>query len=159
MNALAKSGLAPESGLQFRPMQMADLDRVMAIEPTIYPFPWTTGNFRDSLDAGHSCWLMQHGGETIGYAVLMMVLDEAHLLNISIAGDWQGKGYGRTLLAFMLDKAREHGAANMFLEVRVSNRNAIRLYESTGFNEMAIRPRYYPAANGREDAMLMGLAL
>ena len=140
-------------------MQMADLDRVMTIEPLIHAFPWTAGNFRDSLDAGHSCWLMQHGSETIGYAVLMMVLDEGHLLNISIARTWQSKGYGRALLAFMMDKAREHGAANMFLEVRVSNCNAIRLYESTGFNEMAIRPRYYPAANGREDAMLMGLAL
>lgn len=159
MNALPKPEVLPKSALQFRPMQTVDLDCVMAIEPTIYPFPWTAGNFRDSLNAGHSCWMMEQDGVVIGYAVLMLVLDEAHLLNISIARAWQGKGYGRALLAFMVDKAREHGAANMFLEVRVSNLSAISLYEKTGFNEMAIRPRYYPAANGREDAILMGLAL
>ena len=75
------------------------------------------------------------------------------------AKEAQGQGYGDMLLSFIMDKAREHGALNMFLEVRVSNKVAISLYEKKGFNEMAIRPRYYPAENGREDAMLMGAAL
>jgi ribosomal-protein-alanine N-acetyltransferase len=153
MNALLNNRL------QFRPMQMADLDAIMAIEPTIYPYPWSRGNFSDSLDAGYSGWVYEEDGRIIGYAVLMLVLDEAHLLNISIAKNHQGRGLGRVLLEYMMQIARGHGAANIFLEVRPSNQAAIHLYESTGFNEMAIRRGYYPAANGREDAVLMGMAL
>lgn len=140
-------------------MQLADLDTVMAIEPTIYPFPWSIGNFRDSLNTGYSCWVLEDDRKMIGYVVLMVALDEAHLLNISIAKHAQGKGYGEALLDFIMQKAREHGALNIFLEVRVSNKVAIGLYEKSGFNEMAIRPRYYPAEYGREDAILMGMAL
>lgn len=140
-------------------MQVADLDTVMRIEPVIYPFPWSLGNFRDSLNTGYSCWVFELDGRIAGYTVMMLVLDEAHLLNLSVAKEAQGQGYGDMLLSFIMDKAREHGALNMFLEVRVSNKVAISLYEKKGFNEMAIRPRYYPAENGHEDAMLMGAAL
>lgn len=140
-------------------MQVADLDTVMRIEPVIYPFPWSLGNFRDSLNTGYSCWVFELDGRIAGYTVMMLVLDEAHLLNLSVAKEAQGQGYGDMLLSFIMDKAREHGALNMFLEVRVSNKVAISLYEKKGFNEMAIRPRYYPTENGREDAMLMGAAL
>lgn len=153
MNAVLK----PEARL--RPMQAADLDTVSRIEPTIFPYPWTRGNFSDSLSAGHRCWVYERDGELFGYAVMMLVLDEAHLLNISIAAPWQGKGYGRNLLAHMMDIGRQHGALNMFLEVRPSNHAALSLYESVGFNEMAIRRGYYPAPEGREDAVLMGAAL
>lgn len=147
------------SPAQARPMQAQDLPVIARIEPSIYPYPWSIGNFRDSLDSGYSCWVFEHNAEIMGYAVLMMVLDEAHLLNISIALPWQGKGYGRALLQHMMDVGRRHGGANMFLEVRPSNTAAIALYESQGFNEMAIRRCYYPAAHGREDAVLMGAAL
>ena len=150
---------AQSEQLSYRPMQMADLDAIMQIEPTIFPFPWSIGNFRDSLNTGYSCWVVEEQQQMIGYVVLMLVLDEAHLLNISIAKPVQGKGYGRELLNFIMQKAREHGALNIFLEVRVSNKVAINLYEKMGFNEMAIRPKYYPAEHGREDAMLMGMAL
>jgi ribosomal-protein-alanine N-acetyltransferase len=90
---------------------------------------------------------------------MMMVLDEAHLLNLSIAKTYQKQGLGRTLLEHMVDIAKNNQMANMFLEVRQSNISAIALYEIMGFNEMAIRRNYYPATNGREDAVLMGLAL
>jgi [ribosomal protein S18]-alanine N-acetyltransferase len=148
-----------DSKLGFRPMQMADLDAIMAIEPTIYPYPWSRGNFSDSLNAGYSCWVLQQNQRMIGYAVLMPVLDEAHLLNLSIAAAHQGQGLGRALLEHMLQIARRHGALNIFLEVRPSNRPALRLYENMGFNEMAVRRGYYPAKDGREDAILMGMAL
>jgi ribosomal-protein-alanine N-acetyltransferase len=144
---------------RFRPMQFEDLDRVMEIEPKIYSHPWSRGNFADSLHAGYSCWVHETGGEVIGYAVMMSVLDEAHLLNISIAAEQQGRGLGRELLNHLVDIARHHGATMMFLEVRPSNKTAIALYESMGFNEFSIRKGYYPAHNGREDAILMGLAL
>ncbi|HEY8354728.1 MAG TPA: ribosomal protein S18-alanine N-acetyltransferase [Methylophilaceae bacterium] len=149
----------PKPEIRIRPMQLADLDAVMRIEVVIFPFPWSRGNFRDSIQAGHSCWVFELNGRIAGYAVMMLVLDEAHLLNLSIAREAQGCGYGAMLLSFIMDKAREYGAQNMFLEVRVSNRAAIGLYEQKGFNEMGVRPRYYPAENGREDAILMGAAL
>ncbi|PPD17249.1 MAG: ribosomal-protein-alanine N-acetyltransferase [Methylotenera sp.] len=144
---------------QLRPMQMTDLDAVMAIEPTIYTHPWTRGNFSDSINSGYSAWVLVTNQKIIGYALLMMVLDEAHLLNLSVAKDQQKQGLGRYLLEHMLQIAKNHKAANMFLEVRPSNISAIALYENMGFCEMAVRRGYYPAHNGREDAVLMGLAL
>lgn len=144
---------------QFRPMQLDDLDAIMAIEPQIYPYPWTRGNFSDSLSSGYSAWVLVEREQIIAYALMMMVLDEAHLLNLSVAKSHQKQGFGRLLLEYMLYIAKNHSAANMFLEVRQSNISAIALYENIGFNEMAIRRGYYPAANGREDAVLMGLAL
>ncbi len=149
---------------QLRPMQMDDLDAVMQIEPTIYSNPWTRGNFSDSLNSGYSAWVLESGGEIIGYALMMMVMDEAHLLNLSVAKSYQKRGLGRYLLEHMLKIAKNHKAANMFLEVRPSNISAIALYENMGFCEMAVRRGYYPAdpkifKSGREDAVLMGLAL
>ncbi|MBA3695357.1 MAG: ribosomal protein S18-alanine N-acetyltransferase [Methylotenera sp.] len=140
-------------------MNIADLDAVMEIEPHIYTHPWTRGNFSDSLSSGYSAWVLERNDEMIGYALLMMVMDEAHLLNLSIAKAYQKQGLGRDLLEHMMQIARNHHALNMFLEVRPSNISAIALYEKIGFNEMAIRRNYYPAKSGREDAVLMGLAL
>lgn len=144
---------------QFRPMTPDDLDAIMEIEPHIYSHPWSRGNFSDSLASGYSAWVLLDGAKIIGYALMMMVLDEAHLLNLSIARAYQKQGLGRLLLEHMISVAKKHHAANMFLEVRPSNISAIALYENIGFNEMAIRRGYYPAHNGREDAVLMGLAL
>lgn len=149
---------------QFRPMQMADLDAIMSIEPTIYSHPWSRGNFSDSLNSGYSAWVLLEQEEIIGYALLMMVLDEAHLLNLSVANSHQKQGLGRLLLEHMIKVAKTHKAAHLFLEVRPSNVSAIALYENIGFNEMAVRRGYYPAdptqfKGGREDAVLMGLAL
>lgn len=145
--------------LSFRPMIEADLDSVMQIEPQIYSHPWSRGNFVDSLASGYSAWVLLDHNAIIGYALMMCVLDEAHLLNLSIAKAYQKQGLGRLLLEHMIVQAKQHGAANMFLEVRTSNMPAITLYENMGFNEMAIRRGYYPASHGREDAVLMGLAL
>jgi [ribosomal protein S18]-alanine N-acetyltransferase len=145
--------------LQLRPMQMHDLDNVMQIEPTIYSYPWTRGNFSDSLQNGYSGWVLEDAGKMIGYSLLMMVMDEAHLLNLSIAKTRQKQGLGRYLLEHMLKIAKTHKALNMFLEVRPSNISAIALYDNMGFCEMAVRRGYYPAKDGREDAVLMGLAL
>ncbi|MDP2070811.1 ribosomal protein S18-alanine N-acetyltransferase [Methylotenera sp.] len=144
---------------QFRPMQMDDLDAIMAIEPHIYPYPWTRGNFSDSLTSGYSAWVLVWNEQIIAYSLMMMVLDEVHLLNLSVAKDYQKQGLGRLLLEYMVGIAKNNQMANMFLEVRPSNIPAIALYENMGFNEMAIRRAYYPAVDGREDAVLMGLAL
>lgn len=148
-----------QPNVSFREMQIDDLDAVMQIETVNFPFPWTAGNFKDSINSGHICLVLEIDELMIGYAILMMVLDEAHLLNISVSADWKGKGWGRYLLNHMMQISREQGGLNMFLEVRPSNVSAITLYESIGFNEMGVRPGYYPAHNGRENAVLMGVAL
>ncbi len=160
MSTMLKAEYAQQkTQYKLRPMQKDDLDAVMAIEPHIYSHPWTRGNFSDSLNSGYSAWVLLFNQQIIGYALLMMVLDEAHLLNLSIAKSYQKQGLGRFLLEHMVQIAKNHQAANMFLEVRPSNVSAIALYENMGFSEMAIRRGYYPAAAGREDAVLMGLAL
>lgn len=142
-----------------RAMSVEDLDAVMAVEQDAYPFPWSRGNFSDSLSAGYSCWIFEAGEALVGYAVLMLAAGEAHLLNLTIASEWQRQGMGRRLLEHLIGVARKYCADTLFLEVRPSNRTACRLYESAGFNEMGRRRGYYPAGAGREDAVLMGLAL
>jgi tRNA threonylcarbamoyladenosine biosynthesis protein TsaB len=154
MNAVLKPAMP-----RLRAMKKSDLVVVMAIEPTIYSHPWTRGNFTDSMKSGYLCFAYESGGEMIGYAVMMMVLDEAHLLNVSIAKPQQGQGLGRKLMQDLVAVAQAKKASTMFLEVRPSNKPAIGLYESMDFNEFSVRKGYYPAANGREDAILMGLAL
>ena len=150
--------------LSLRPMLLDDIDTIMQIEPTIYSHPWTRGNFSDSLNSSYSAWVLEDKNDVIGYALMMMVMDEAHLLNLSVAKTHQKQGLGRYLLEHMLKIAKGHKAANMFLEVRPSNISATALYENMGFCEMAVRRGYYPAdpkvsKTGREDAVLMGLAI
>lgn len=142
-----------------RAMNEADLDQVMEIEPAIYTHPWTRGNFLDSIRAGYNCRVMQVEGEFVGYGVQMVAVKEAHLLNLSVAEKWQGRGYGRSLLLHFIDMARQSDVLQMFLEVRPSNDVGRQLYASIGFYEVAVRSDYYPAPHGREDAILMGLTL
>lgn len=140
---------------RFRPMTGADLEWVITHEDALYPFPWSRGNFADALDAGYFCRIMTNDSGPAAYAVMMLILDEAHLLNLSVSHAAQGKGAGGALLAHMRASARAHGATQFFLEVRPSNASALRLYEKSGFTSIGRRRAYYPAENGREDAIVM----
>ncbi|MFT4178126.1 MAG: ribosomal protein S18-alanine N-acetyltransferase [Thermomonas sp.] len=142
-----------------RPMRQADLDAVMDIEVRAYPFPWTRGIFRDCLQAGYPMWLQERDGGIAGYGVLSIAAGEAHVLNLCTAPGHEGQGLGRRMLHALLRIARGHGAQRVFLEVRPSNPRAIDLYERNGFNEIGRRPRYYPARDGREDAIVMAMEL
>ena len=148
-----------EPGIQFVPMQPTDLDWVAEQDQALYPFPWSAGNFADSMAVGYSCWIMRDDGERVGYAVLMPVLDEAHILNISVVKARQRGGLGRMLLAQLGKVARDAGARQIFLEVRPSNLPALALYEHAGFERIGRRKGYYPAVGGREDAIVMRLPL
>ena len=145
--------------LHYRRMRMGDLPRVAQLEKSLYAFPWSLGNFRDSLTAGYDCWAATHGESVVGYAVLMVALDEAHLLNFAVAAEWQNQGVGRAFLQHMVEVARAAGCQIVYLEVRPSNLPARHLYRSMGFQQIAIRPEYYPALSGREDALFLGLSL
>lgn len=146
-------------GAALRPMREADLPAIMDIERRAYPFPWTLGIFRDCLRAGYPGLVLAEPQGLVGYAMLSMAADEAHVLNVCVAPGRQGHGYGRRLLHALLHAARKAGAQRVFLEVRPSNRAAIALYHDEGFNEIGRRPRYYPARDGREDAIVMALEL
>ncbi len=156
MSALAADAGKPAA---LRPMREDDLDAVMEIERRAYPFPWTRGIFRDCLRAGYPAWVLDDGGVLAGYGLLSIAAGEAHILNVCAAPEAQRRGHGRQLVRTLLQQARGRGAQRVFLEVRPSNTAAIALYHAQGFNEIGRRPRYYPAANGREDAIVMALEL
>jgi ribosomal-protein-alanine N-acetyltransferase len=149
----------PRPEPRIRPLAERDLDPVVAIERELYEFPWTLGNFRDSLAAGYSCWAYHGADGLVGYAVMMIGAGEAHLLNLSIAAACQRRGYGRQLLEHLMGVARSYGAGVLLLEVRPSNAAGRALYAAYGFEQVGIRREYYPARDGREDALLLNYPL
>lgn len=142
-------------------MTVADLDAVLAIENIIYEFPWTRGNFIDSLAAGyHAHTLRDAQGQLCAYWVAMAGVQEMHLLNLSVAPAWQHRGLGRRLLDELVVISRDAGALWLWLEVRESNERARAVYERYGFDPVGTRRAYYPAVAGRrEDACVMRLAV
>ena len=154
------SALLRPQAERYAPMVGADLDDVAAVERQIYPFPWTRGNFADSLNAGYSAWVLRDDvGRLQAYAVMMLAIDEAHLLNLSVARDAQRRGLGWRTLEWIAEVARGHGAHTLLLEVRPSNTAALRLYQRYGFERVGLRRGYYPASEGREDALVMRVTL
>ncbi len=136
-------------------MRETDLNGVMHIELAAYEFPWSEGIFRDCIKAGYALWVLDDGGRIVGYGVLSIAADEAHILNIATLPERRGEGLGRRLLNRLIDLGRWHHVERIFLEVRPSNLIAIGLYQRSGFREIGTRPNYYPAKSGREDAVVM----
>jgi [ribosomal protein S18]-alanine N-acetyltransferase len=145
--------------VDFVPMRTGDVDAVVAAEQRIYDFPWSRGNFTDSLAAGYSAWLLREDGHMVGYAVMMLALDEAHLLNLSILPEARRRGLGSRLLRHLFAIARGRGATRMLLEVRPSNASGLGLYGHFGFVTIGERRGYYQAHHGRESALVMALDL
>ena len=147
--------------LDYQPMVEADLAEVLALEQRVYPHPWTHGNFVDSLKSGYPAWVLRDvDGTLLGYFLLMLVVDEAHLLNVAVEGAIQGQGLGRFLLNQSCACARRLGMESMLLEVRPSNVRALDIYQRYGFEQIGRRKGYYPAANSqREDAIVMRYTL
>jgi [ribosomal protein S18]-alanine N-acetyltransferase len=144
---------------EIRLMQPADLKSVATVERAAYQFPWSLGIFRDCLLAGYYCLVLDVGGSVTGYGIMSIAAGEAHLLNLCVHPNAHNLGYGRQLLNAMLLKADDAGADKVFLEVRPSNAIALRLYRTAGFEQIGMRPAYYQAENGREDAVVLAIAL
>ncbi|MGI9026176.1 MAG: ribosomal protein S18-alanine N-acetyltransferase [Burkholderiaceae bacterium] len=174
MSAQPIATIHDPASVALAPMRLADIADVAAIERSIYAAPWTEGNFVDSLTAGYCAWVLrpshpsgdpvkQHAQAIIGYFVLMAAIDEAHLLNVSVAIPWQRCGHGLYLLRKATALALEYHASSVILEVRPSNSRALAVYRCFGFRDHGLRRRYYPASasdqQSREDAIVMRLQL
>ena len=160
MNALwkAQAGGAPDSAAHLTQMTTADLEAVMAVETHVYAFPWTRGNFIDSLAAGYIARLLRVGDAPalVGYFVAMKGADEVHLLNITVDAPHRRRGHARFMIERLVELCRRDGAERLWLEVRESNAGARQAYARLGFLERGLRPGYYPAAHGqRESAVVM----
>lgn len=140
-------------------MTMEDVDAVWDIERRAYAFPWSRGIFVDCLRVPYLCELMEERGHAVGYAIMSLAADEAHLLNLCLDRPAQGRGLGTLLLEHMLSRAARAGARVLFLEVRPSNLEALRLYRRSGFRHIGRRRGYYRAAEGREDALVLARSL
>lgn len=144
-----------------RLMQEEDLSEVVDLVKSASDYPWSTQNIRESLFSNHDkafvlCSLS--GLEILAYAVIHKILDESHLLNIVIKKEEQGRGLGSYFLKQLIKFVKDQNQHALLLEVRASNANAIKLYESIGFQLDGIRKAYYPKGSGREDARLYSLS-
>lgn len=153
------SAVVQTPDLNIRPMQVDDIDDVMAIELSVYDYPWTKRIMTDCLRVGYHCFVGEMDGTLAGYCIMSSGAGEAHILNLCVANEFQRRGLGKFLLINVLDNAKKLKVENVFLEVRPSNFAAITLYEQLGFNEIGTRKDYYPVKNGREDAVILALNL
>lgn len=144
---------------ELRPMLLGDLPSVLKNERRGYSHPWSEDTFAGCIQSGYDNWLIIYLEKIIGHGILSVAAGESHILNVCIHPDCQRLGFGKILVEFLLEKAKEKKAQRVFLEVRPSNRIAYELYENLGFNEIGTRPNYYPAFVGREDALILGKEL
>ena len=144
----------------FEPLTEARVDRILVVERQAYTHPWTRGNFLDSIRSGYQAQMLVAGDEVLGYFVAMKGVDEVHLLNLTVAPQSQGQGWGRVMLDALALWSRGQGAQWLWLEVRASNLRAQQIYAQHGYRRVGERKAYYPDDNGkREDAVVMSLKL
>jgi [ribosomal protein S18]-alanine N-acetyltransferase len=155
-----RAGARPSPRLvKFRAMIPSDIPGVTAVERASYEFPWSEGIFRDCLRVGYLCRIAECEGEVVSYGIVAMGAGEAHILNICVSATMRCRGVGRQMMNLLLERSRQAGMGEVFLEVRPSNMHAIALYQSLGFVEVGRRKAYYQAVDGREDALVLRLQL
>ncbi|MAZ45694.1 MAG: ribosomal-protein-alanine N-acetyltransferase [Gammaproteobacteria bacterium] len=149
--------IGPNLCPSIRKMAEEDLNSVVINENKSYEFPWTRGVFNDCLGRDYECWVVCFDKKIIGHAIFSEAANEAHLLNLCIEPEFQGRGFGRKLVHHVLSIARSFAVTLVFLEVRISNLAANQLYESIGFSQIGVRKSYYPAKIGYEDAKVLAI--
>ncbi len=143
----------------FREMTMNDVPAIMEIEKQVYTHPWTTGIFNDCIRVGYNCWVYLEQDVLLAYGLVSVAVNEAHILNLCVIPNMQGRGLGRKMLHKLMQQAEERQGNSIFLEVRESNLVAQTLYDQEGFNRIGLRKNYYPAEDGREDALVFAKEL
>ncbi len=146
---------------RFAAIGLSDLDTLVEIEVAAYPFPWSRGNFADSLNAGYLARKRIDGhGRWLGYFIAMAGVQEVHLLNLTVVPEHQRRGHARAMLDELVREALALDARRLWLEVRASNERAQALYRRYGFADVGLRRGYYPAGVlARENALVMSLTL
>lgn len=145
--------------LRIRKMNKEDIPAVVEIEKQVYNYPWSEGIFKDCFTAGYKCWVCEDMEKVVAYAILSLAAGEAHIMNICVDPAEQKQGIGQKMVEKLIEAVRDRKINSMFLEVRPSNNTAIALYKRLGFNELGLRKDYYPAEEGREDALMLGMEL
>lgn len=146
--------------VRFEPLTERRLDAVLKVEQRAYAHPWLGANFTDSLQSGYQAQLLMADDSLLGYFVAMKGVDEVHLLNITVAPEYQRQGWAHVMLDALSIWARGQGAQWLWLEVRLGNLRAIEVYQVHGYRRVGLRKSYYPDASGqREDALVMSLRL
>jgi len=143
----------------FRKMTPKDVPEILLIENSIYTHPWTEGIFNDCIRVGYNCWVYTEEDKIQSYGLVSIAANEAHILNLCVAPAAQGQGLGKLMLHKLIHLAEERLSDSIFLEVRESNVVALKLYEQEGFNRIGLRKNYYPADEGKEDALVFAKAL
>lgn len=138
----------------FRAMTKEDIPAVTLIERTCFRMPWTERMLRSELKNGAAhYYVLDDGGELIGYLGMWLLFDEAHITNVAVMPDHRRKGYGRLQMLKGMEAAMALGAAQMTLEVREGNIGAQALYAGLGFQTVGRRKRYY--SDTGEDALIL----
>lgn len=150
--------MAGDKTIIYRLMTEDDVPAVLAIERQAYAFPWTEGIFHDCLRVGYRCRVLEQEGDILAYGISSIAAGESHILNLCVQPSMRRQGLGRQLLDYLMDEAQRSQVEMMLLEVRISNAAAIGMYQQAGFNEIGLRQNYYPAGDGKEDALLMARA-
>jgi len=158
-NSLNEDGAPRQRLVKFRAMLPSDVPAVGALERAAYAFPWSEGIFRDCLRVGYLCRVAELEGEIVSYGIVAMGAGEAHILNLCVAEKYRGRSVGRQMLLLLLERSRQAGMVDAYLEVRPSNPLAIALYQSVGFVQVGQRKGYYQSPDGREDALVLKLVL
>ncbi len=158
MDVLATT-LSNASLARVRLLQLSDLPRILPLENAAYDFPWSEAIFRDCFSSNYTGLAIELDGAFLGYGMLSVAADEAHVLNVVIDSNQRRRGLGKKLVRRLIDLARWHRVESVFLEVRTSNNIARRLYAELGFVEIGVRKGYYPGRQTREDAVVMSLRL
>lgn len=155
------AGVSTQTVGRLREMTEADLPEVLAIEHRAYPYPWPADFFRLCLRERFFCRVLEQSSRVLGYAIMAIDRNRqtAHILNLCVRPESQGRGFGTRLLRHLLTLARANGARYALLEVRPSNFAARTLYQRLGFVRSGVRKDYYPAPEGREDAIIMARPL
>jgi len=143
----------------FRKMTIDDMPAIMVIEKQVYTHPWTRGIFLDCMRVGYNCWVYVNDDDLLAYGLVSVAVNEAHILNICVSPQMQRQGLGKLMLYKLMQLAAERDGHSIFLEVRESNLVAQNLYDQEGFNRIGLRKNYYPANDGREDALVFAKEL
>ena len=136
------------------PMHESHIAQIAALEQLCFSDPWSENSVRSELSNPLSLWLVaEEDGRVIGYVGSQSVPPEADVMNLAVAPDCRKKGIGRALMTALIAQLRSRGVTALFLEVRVGNLPAQRIYQSLGFVEVGRRPKYY--VNPIEDALIL----